>query len=175
MSTLSKPSPSRLFLLSTIALFVLALDVASKFYVQQTIPLMSESLPIYPYGGIPVFHNILGVSFSINHLVNTGAAWGFFASWKEYLLYFRVFIIGALLCYLVLVPLSKKTQFYLTLICAGAIGNIVDFFIYGHVIDLFHFSFGSYHYPVFNVADSAIFLGVVGILIYSTFTKKRKK
>lgn len=172
---LHKPSLSRLFLLFAIALLVFLIDFFSKSYVQQTIPLMSESLPIYPYGGIGLFHNFFGISFSINHLVNQGAAWGIFASWKEYLLYFRVFVIGSLLCYIALVPLSSRAQYHLTLIIAGAIGNISDFFLYGHVVDMFHLTFGSYSYPVFNVADSAIFLGVCGLFFDSIVTKKRKK
>ena len=59
----------------------------------------------------------------------------------------------------------------LTCIAAGALGNILDFFLYGHVIDMFYLIFYKYSYPIFNVADSAIFLSVM----YLLFTSKKIK
>ena len=48
----------------------------------------------------------------------------------------------------------------MTLILAGAISNVIDTFVYGHVVDMIHFTFWGYDYAVFNLADSAVCLGV---------------
>lgn len=58
----------------------------------------------------------------------------------------------------------KNTQEYLTLIIAGATGNLIDRITHGHVIDFIDFRI----FPVFNIADTIIFIGVAGIIIYET-------
>jgi signal peptidase II len=58
------------------------------------------------------------------------------------------------------------------LIATGAIGNILDYFIYGHVVDVFYFVFWGYSFPVFNVADSIIFCGIV-VLFLQSFLERR--
>jgi signal peptidase II len=146
-----------------IALFVLLLDLASKAWVHFT-------LPLYPYGGISIFKKVLGIDFSIVHQTNKGAAWGLFASMQDYLLLFRIGAIVLLFAYL-LVNKTAMRRFPLLLILSGAIGNVVDYFLYGHVVDMFHFTFWGYSYPVFNIADSAIFCGVALLLLQSSSKK----
>lgn len=146
---------------------VLFLDQMSKYYTQLYLPLQSESLYQYPYGGIGVFRDWLGIEFSLNHATNRGAAWGLFAAHSEWLLFFRLGLIGALVLYFKRLAPHLSLQIPLALIVAGAIGNVVDVAIYGHVIDMFHFVLWGYDYPVFNVADSAISLGVFLYLIIS--------
>ena len=67
----------------------------------------------------------------------------------------------ALWLYLQLAALTKGQQIAAALISGGAIGNVIDRIIYGKVIDFVDFHLGSWHYPAFNVADSAIFIGVL--------------
>lgn len=160
----------QLFLL--IAL-ILTLDFITKDYVHNSLPLMHWSSPLYPYGGIPVFEDWHGISFSINHVINKGAAWGLFATFQQVLLYLRMAVIGGLLTYLIFFPLTAARQIFFSLIVAGAIGNVLDYFVYGHVVDMFHFTFWGYTYPIFNVADSAISTGIVLVLIQG-FVQKFK-
>lgn len=128
---------------------------------------MYNSLPEYPYGGIGVFSNFLGIEFSLVHATNRGAAWGIFADWQMGLLILRILMILILLGYALFFNQRRILSFPLALIIAGATGNVLDFFLYGHVIDMFHFVFWHYDYPVFNVADSAIFVGIAWFIFDS--------
>ncbi|MES2121710.1 MAG: signal peptidase II [Chlamydiota bacterium] len=164
----------KFFYFASVALVLFVSDALLKAYVDSNIIHISAALPIYPYGGIEVFHDWHGIDFSIVHVANKGAAWGMFASLQQYLLYVRMAIIGGLLTYLLFVNASGFRKFCLTVILAGALGNILDYFIYGHVIDMFLFSFWGYNYPVFNIADSAIFTGIAMLMLQS-ITQKGKE
>ncbi len=124
---------------------------------------MSWFHTLYPYGGIGVFRDFYGISFSLNRVENTGAAWGLFSHFSGYLFFLRCAIALTLLVYLLFFNKISARVFPLLLILAGATGNIVDFLLYGYVVDLFHFNFWGYTFPVFNVADMCIFLGVLAI------------
>lgn len=146
---------------------IFLIDYVSKalisFYFQpaQYAPL------IFPFGGISVFQNWIGIDFCIHHVTNKGAAWGVFSGYQEALLVFRIAVIIGLFAYLLRSKNAKAHHFPLTLILTGAIANVIDYFLYGHVIDMFHFIFWGYSYPVFNVADSAIFCGIVWTCLQS--------
>ncbi len=148
-------------------------DMGLKAYIHTNIPTISVSTPIYPYGGIGVLRDWHGIDFSIVHVINKGAAWGAFASLQNYLLYARIAIIGGLLTYLFFVKASSYRKFCLMLITTGAFGNVVDYFAYGHVVDMFYFIFWGYSYPVFNIADSVIFLGIMLLFCEALVTKVR--
>ncbi len=165
----------RVFQFIAIALILFGADAILKTYVHVYIPVMSASTPIYPYGGIAVFQDWHGIDFSIIHVNNKGAAWGMFASIQSYLLYARVMIIGGLLTYLFFFKSDPYRKFCLMLICTGAIGNVIDYFVYGHVIDMFYFTFWGFSYPIFNIADSSIFCGIALLLIQSFFSKRKKQ
>lgn len=156
-----------------IALLIFMADAFSKAYIHYNIPPINASTPIYPFGGIGVFRGWHGIDFSIVHVINKGAAWGVFASLQDYLLYARVAIIGGLLSYLFFVKAAPFRKFCLMLIASGALGNVVDYFVYSHVVDMFYFILWGYSYPVFNIADSAIFLGIALLLGESLFAKLR--
>lgn len=158
---------------AAIALFVFIADAILKTYIHHNIPPIHMATPIYPFGGIGIFRNWHGIDFSIVHVINKGAAWGIFASLQEYLLYVRVAILGGLLTYLFFVKTSSFRKFCFTLIATGALGNVVDYFVYGHVVDMFYFIFWGYSYPVFNIADSSIFLGIALLMGESLFAKWR--
>jgi signal peptidase II len=153
---------------------LLGLDILTKIYTHHSITPMAWASPVYPYGGIPVFHNWHGIDFSINYVMNKGAAWGILASMQNYLLYASLLIIGGLFSYLLFCKTSFFKQCALYLILTGAIGNVIDFFVYGHVVDMFHFSFWGYSYPVFNIADASIFCGIC-LLFFHTFAEKGSK
>jgi signal peptidase II len=126
---------------------------------------LHESIPV-----IPGF-------FRITHTENRGAAFGLFAEspseWKVGLL-----IVFSLVALLIVSTLLWKnshslntTGIGLALILGGAIGNLWDRLVSGHVVDFLLFSIGSYQWPVFNLADSAIVIGA-GLLVFEIlFTK----
>ena len=158
---------SRFRAVITVILTVLSVDFLTKFLVSKYIPLITHDHSTYPYGGIGIFKNFLGVEFSIIHETNRGAAWGMFADFQFYLLVLRIILILAMTLYLLKFNTKPILDIPFALIIAGAVGNVIDFFRYGHVIDMLHFIFWGYEYPVFNVADSAIFLGICGLFLIS--------
>lgn len=156
-----------------IAFLVLATDILTKHLVHSHIPLMNHDLQWYPYGGVGVFENILGIEFSLVHATNKGAAWGMFADLQEYLLLFRMIFISGLLVYLLFYNKNKALIIPFILIVVGALGNILDYFIYGHVVDMLHFVLWGYNYPIFNIADSSIFLGICSVLCISLIENRK--
>ena len=119
---------------------------------------------------IAIWKNFCGIDFYIQHVTNTGGAWGMLASFQKPLLIVRVFLIVALVLYLWRVSPPFKKSLLLSLILTGATGNVIDSFLYGHVIDMFHFIFWGRSYGIFNFADGMIFLGSLGII----FTPKQE-
>jgi signal peptidase II len=155
-----------------VCLFLFAIDSALKSYTHQHIAPLEGSSFFYPYGGIAVFRNFFGVDFSLNYAKNTGAAWGAFGGFQKLLVCVRIAIVIGLFLYLVMKKISVARRWALSLIATGAIGNILDYFIYGHVVDVFYFVFWGYSFPVFNVADSIIFCGIV-VLFLQSFLERR--
>src|SRR5438552_1119618 len=117
-----------------------------------------------PYGGVPVFADWGGISFSLNLATNTGAAWSLFSGYAGLLFLIRAFVIAGLIGYLV--TKRKEAPRWLWLVAVGALGNALDYLLYGHVIDFFHFVFWGYSFPIFNVADSLISIGVAGVILF---------
>lgn len=131
----------------------------------------------YPYGGVGIFQNFFGIEFSISHTTNTGAAWGAFQSIPWILVAFRIALIACLVAYFVWGTcfswgrLSNKERVPLLLIIVGAFSNVVDTFTYGHVVDMLHFVLWGWDFPVFNIADSAIFIGGLWMCLLSFFNE----
>lgn len=141
---------------------LLILDVVSKIGALHWIaPLQWGS---YPFGGTPIFSDFLGISFSLNLIVNTGAAWGLFAGHPGLLFSLRTALVIGLGVYLYKFhrPITQKASLWL--VATGAIGNAIDYLLYGHVIDFFHFVFWGHSFPIFNLADSYITLGVIALM-----------
>ena len=104
--------------------------------------------------------------FNITYVRNTGVAFGIFSSIsspaKSVLLsVFTAFAAVVVVTYSVRSPARNRLlQVALSLILGGALGNLYDRLAYGYVVDFLEFYAGSYHWPSFNVADSAISVGV---------------
>src|SRR5919108_4724754 len=132
-----------------IALFVVVLDRLSKLAIERNLSL-HDSISL-----IPGF-------FRITHVENRGAAFGLFADspseWK--IAGLVLFSIVALVVVSALLWRNSHsmntTGIGLALILGGAIGNLWDRLLSGRVVDFLLFYVGSYHWPAFNVADSAI-------------------
>lgn len=155
------------YLIVILFLICLLLDFISKYLTVSNLPLISTIPYIYPYGGIAVFKDFFGIEFSINHAINLGAAWSLFSDYTLLLTVARILLIGFLFYYVIFLNKDPLLRVPLILILAGAIGNVLDIFIYGHVIDMFHFVLWGYDYPIFNLADTFICVGVVLYLFFS--------
>ena len=147
--------------LAAVCLMLLGLDVFSKQWAAQHLPLIHWQEG-YPFNGIGVFQ-LGGVSFSLNFVTNTGAAWGLFANQAGWLFVVRLGVILGLMFFLTLFNKGKIPAFPMWLILTGAFGNALDYALYGHVIDFFHFTFWGSSFPVFNFADSYITLGAISL------------
>lgn len=150
-------------------ILLIGLDAVSKILVLHWIPAMQGS--IYPFGGIGIFHTF-PISFSLMHVTNTGAAWGVFPRHFVLLLLLRTGVVVGLLFHLLFSKPSFRSNFPLWLIVTGALGNIVDMLVYGHVIDFLHFQFFGWSFPIFNIADSCITIGVLLLLLNQGAGKK---
>ncbi len=147
-----------------IALFIVALDRATKLLVAKDIGL-HNSIPI-----IPRF-------FYLTHFENRGAAFGLFddshSQWKASLLV--LFSIAALIIVSTMLWRSRHsmatTGIGLAMIMGGAIGNLWDRLFSGKVVDFLLVYIGSYEWPAFNVADSAIVIGAGLLLVEILFAK----
>ncbi len=153
---------------------ILAVDVITKWMTHYFLKITDRQMLPFPYGGIGVFENFHGISFSLNHQVNSGAAWGMFPNSHQTLLYIRIAIIVVLALYILLFNKNLKSQIPFVLIISGAMGNVMDSIFYGHVVDLFFFQFWGYDFPIFNVADSFIFLGVAWLSILNLKSDSKK-
>jgi signal peptidase II len=119
---------------------------------------------------IPVIQGL----FSITHVRNPGAAFGFLADASP--LFRAIFFVAVtvLAIFLVLHYIWKsrdeepRLTFALSLILSGAVGNLIDRVRLGEVIDFLDVYIGSYHWPAFNVADSAISVGAVILFVELT-------
>jgi signal peptidase II len=142
--------------------FVLVLDQSTKWLAENTLSLY-ETIAVLP-------------SLNITLAYNSGAAFSFLAEaggWQ------RWFFIGlALVVSLVLLvwlaklkPQAKLEALSLSLILGGAIGNVIDRVVFGHVIDFIDVYYGAMHWPAFNLADSAICIGAVLLIIDSFISK----
>lgn len=121
-----------------------------------------------------VFSTPFGVDLFLQFVVNKGGAWGSFANYSNYLLVFRLFVIAFLAFYFFTNSQKKRFGFCLYILMVGACANVFDFFVYGHVIDMIHFIFWGHSYGIFNVADSLICLGGLGVCLHFLFEKKSK-
>lgn len=161
-------------LLVGIFVTIVSVDMISKWLVGHFLPIMQKGIIPYPYGGLAIFQDFFGVNFSINHQTNTGAAWGLFPNSSQTLFYVRLGIIGVLTLYTLFFNHNRKSQIPFIFIISGAVGNVLDSVFYGHVIDLFFVELWGYDFPVFNMADAFIFLGVAWLCIIN-FQRDQKR
>jgi signal peptidase II len=132
----------------------LILDRLTKAWIQNRFDL-SESA------------SVIDGFFNITYVRNTGVAFGIFSSIsspvKSVLLsVFTAIAAIIVITYSIRSPVRNRLlQMALALILGGALGNLYDRLAYGYVVDFLEFYVGAYHWPSFNVADSAISIGVL--------------
>ena len=146
---------------------ILLLDQVTKFIVVQKFPL---------YQRVEVIHGF----FNLTHVRNTGGAFGIFGGEKGgigSILFVVVSLIavGAILVLFTKVKENEKNlALSFSLILSGAIGNLIDRLRYGEVVDFLDFHLSTYHWPAFNVSDSAICIGI-GLMALQLFKGDHKK
>ncbi len=139
-----------------LSLLVLVLDQASKVAINVSMRLY-ESIAVLPF-------------FNLTYVHNTGAAFSFLSDaggWQRWLFAGLAVIISAVLT-IWLARLQKHETLLaiaLSLVLGGAVGNLIDRLAYGYVIDFLDVYYNHWHWPAFNIADSAIFIGVVLMLL----------
>jgi signal peptidase II len=162
-----KGSASRYVLLGLISLGIVVIDQITKVYIMQTMRL-HESIPVIP--------NL----FSVTYIRNPGAAFGFLStsSGSFRFIFFgltSIFALGLLGTILARMPKDDwMGQVSVVAILGGAVGNLLDRLRYGEVIDFLDFYIEPYHWPAFNVADSAITVGVLFLILHFTFEKQKE-
>ncbi|MGR8935166.1 MAG: signal peptidase II [Gammaproteobacteria bacterium] len=142
-----------------LSLFTIALDQATKLTVAATMPLY-ESIPL-----IPGF-------FNLTHVHNTGAAFSFLSQaggWQRW--FFAALAVVVSVTLTIWLARLKKHEILLavsiSMILGGAIGNLIDRLAYGYVIDFLDVYYKNWHWPAFNIADSAICVGVALLVLES--------
>ena len=161
---ISQENP-RYLVLITMALTIISLDQITKFLIHHSMRL-HESIAI-----------VEGF-FAITYIRNPGAAFGFLADLgDQFRFYFFVTISIVALIFLGIFFYKTPredllTQVGISLVVGGALGNLIDRLRLGEVIDFLDFFIGSSHWPAFNVADSAISIGLA-LLILQLFLRSK--
>ncbi len=141
-----------------LSLLAVILDQGSKLVIAGSMQLY-QSIPIMPY-------------FNLTYVHNTGAAFSFLSEaggWQRWFFAGLALVISIVIA----VWLARLKQHEtllavaLSLVLGGAIGNLIDRLAYGYVIDFLDVYYQTWHWPAFNIADSAITLGVILMLVES--------
>jgi signal peptidase II len=151
----------KLYISLSIALIVLALDLATKYWIESALE-FGQSIPLTGF-------------FNLVLTYNAGAAFSFLSEesgWQRWFLSGLAASAAILIIYLLNIYKHEKLFcMSLSLILGGALGNLYDRITLGHVVDFLDFYIGPYHWPAFNIADSAIFIGAA-LMIYDSFRNK---
>jgi signal peptidase II len=159
-STAARPADRR-GLLFLVSVLIVVLDRITKFAVARAIPLGEA-------------HIVIPKVFRITHVLNTGAAFSLFgdSASPERVRWLLVgfSLIAAVIVAIMLVRMGRRitaTTVGLALILGGALGNVYDRIRTGAVIDFFEIHIVHYHWPDFNIADSAIVCGGILLVLHS--------
>jgi signal peptidase II len=146
-----------------LASVVILLDQFSKWLVVKNMELGEQ---------ITIIRDI----FYLTSHRNTGAAWGILAGQMMFFYIITLIVIGFVVYYIQKhAKESKLLGVALAFVLGGAIGNFIDRLFRKKVVDFFDIYIGSYNYPIFNIADSALVVGVVLIFIATILEERRNK
>jgi signal peptidase II len=148
-----------------ISALTLVLDQATKLAVDGSMHLF-QSISLLPF-------------FNLTYVHNTGASFSFLSEaggWQRWLFAgLALFMSGFMIVWLFRLQKHETLMAVaLSMVLGGAIGNLIDRISYGYVIDFLDVYYQSWHWPVFNVADSAICIGV-GLMLLDSFGVGRNK
>ncbi len=146
-----------------IAVFVFLLDYVTKKLIEYNLKLYEQI-------------EIIGNFFLLTSIRNRGAAFGILQGQRWFFVLVTVIVVAGIswYCKRSYRTGSRLLMFALSLILGGAVGNFLDRALYGEVVDFLQFNFGSYTFPIFNVADSGICVGVALVILDSLLTMKQE-
>ncbi|MBC8412573.1 signal peptidase II [bacterium] len=146
-------------LIALVSTLVMVLDfVTKRIIVAKLAPY--DSISVLPF-------------LNIVYVENKGAAFGMFANLgNTFFIAISVIALLSILFYLTKIPKGIEL-FSISLIFGGAVGNLIDRIMLGKVIDFIDFYIGTWHWPAFNVADSALTVGIT-LFIISTLIQPRR-
>ena len=159
----STPSPLRLWFTPLLAVVIFTLDQLSKTIVSANLPLGKSWMPI----------DVVGAWLRVTHVQNSGAAFGMFRDGGMFFLIVAVVVVLGIVRYYLtnLHTAPSWMRVALGLMLGGALGNLVDRIRFGYVVDFIDFGYRANWWPVFNVADSSVFIGVTLLAIYMSFVQ----
>lgn len=140
---------------------VIVLDQITKAWVLSSLP---------EYTAVPVIEGV----WNWYRTYNTGAAFSFLSDaggWQKYFFVTLAILISGLLAWWLSRTSRRDWRVALpyALVIGGAIGNVVDRIVHGHVVDFIQWHWRDYYWPAFNIADMAIVGGAVGIAVLGLF------
>ncbi|NGZ73892.1 signal peptidase II [Saccharibacillus alkalitolerans] len=149
-----------------IALVAFLIDQGTKYLVATRMEIQ-EQIPI------------IGNFFILTSHRNRGAAFGILQEKQWFFVIVTLVVVAGIVWYLQRVKNARGSArmlpIALSLVLGGALGNFLDRVRMGEVVDFFLFNFGSYSFPIFNVADSCIVVGVVLIILDTLLDARRPK
>ena len=148
-ATMKNTEKQKLLIISITSIAVLFLDQLTKLIV---VSKMQLSL------SIPLIKNI----FHLTYIQNTGASFGILSGNNSLLIWFAIIAIGIIIYFYDAIPKSKYAFVFVALILGGALSNLVDRLRLGYVIDFIDLRI----WPSFNIADAAITVGAIGLIVY---------
>ena len=137
-----------------ITLITLVIDQTSKYLIL---------INMKEFESIPIINNFFKVTF----MKNTGAAFSFLEGNVPLIIIVTSIIIIFILRYIKTTNPKRQEKIFYSLIIGGAFGNLIDRIVHGYVIDFLDFNLFGYNYPVFNVADISIVVGIFSLIILS--------
>lgn len=142
--------------------FTFLLDIFSKLFIS---------------GGLKVGESveIIDDFLYLTYVKNTGVAFSFLEGNRFFIIIMSFLILGMILNYIFHHKLNALDSIGFGLVLGGAFGNLFDRMIYGYVIDFIDVYIFSYDYPVFNIADIGVVVGVIILCISSLKEEMRKK
>lgn len=144
-----------------ISILALMIDIVTKQMVLQT---------MVEYESISVIQNF----FSITFAKNTGVAFSFLEGKVPFIIGMTAIVIVFILKYIKSTNPSRIEMVCYGLVLGGAIGNLLDRVIYGYVIDFLDFNILGYPFPIFNLADTFIVIGIMLLLVLSVIESRGK-
>ena len=148
-----------------LAVAVIAVDLGTKALASEMLT-YGDPVPVVPLFNLTLLHN-------------TGAAFSFLADaagWQRWFFVGLAVVVSGVLVYWLkgLKRHETWTAVAIALILGGAIGNVYDRVVHGYVVDFLHFYWQDWHFPAFNLADTAITIGA-GMMILDIFRKPSEK
>lgn len=147
-----------------IALLVFLIDYVTKKIIERYVELYARI-------------EVLGDFFIITSIRNSGAAFGILQEQRWFFLVITLIVVAGIVWYFhrSYRTGSRLLMSALAMILGGAVGNFLDRALYGEVVDFLQFNFGSYTFPIFNLADTGICVGVILVILDSLLTYRQEK